>query len=225
MFGSSISPRSDPANILGNLSKFDSNIPLLDDIKMKHTRLQEKREEAERHQSLNTPISVDNTNSRSIVFNIGDYVLRKTKQNNKLHGSWNGPFLVIDQPSTSTLLLKNLITGSELKAAKKDCKIYNADNPQDIEFLKAVAAGDAEKHVIEKILSEYNSDSGSFCTVQWFGGETTEEPLHSVKHSEAYKLFSRNNKKIGKRTTSQRKSTSNNSTPCKRPRRSTRIRK
>ncbi|KAL0214171.1 hypothetical protein P9112_006355 [Eukaryota sp. TZLM1-RC] len=225
MFGSSISPRSDPANILGNLSKFDSNIPLLDDIKMKNTRLQEKMEEAERHQSLNTPISVDNTNSRSIVFNNGDYVLRKTKQNNKLHGSWNGPFLVIDQPSNSTLLLKNLITGIELKAAKKDCKIYNAENPQDIEFLKAVAAGNAEKHVIEKILSECNSDSGSFCTVQWFGGETTEEPLHSVKHSEAYKLFSRNNKKIGKRTTSQRKSTSNNSTPCKRPRRSTRIRK
>ncbi|KAL0210068.1 hypothetical protein P9112_010152 [Eukaryota sp. TZLM1-RC] len=35
MFGSSISPRADPANILGNLSKFDSNIPLLDDIKLK----------------------------------------------------------------------------------------------------------------------------------------------------------------------------------------------
>ncbi|KAL0214438.1 hypothetical protein P9112_006622 [Eukaryota sp. TZLM1-RC] len=185
----------------------------------------EKREEAERHQSLNTSISVDNTNSRSIVFNIGDYVLRKIKQNNKLDGSWNGPFLVIDLPSNSILLLKNLITGCELKAAKKDCKIYNADNPQDIEFLKAVAAGDGEKHVMEKILSEYNSDPGSFCTVQWFGGETTEGPLHSVKHSEAYKLFSRNNKKIGKRTNSQRKSTSNNSTPHKRPRRSTRIRK
>ncbi|KAL0226230.1 hypothetical protein P9112_013554 [Eukaryota sp. TZLM1-RC] len=208
-----------------NLSKFDSIIPLLDDIKLKNIRLQEKREEAERHQSLNTPTSVDNTNSRSIVFNIGDYVLRKTKQNNKLHGSWNGPFLVIDHPSNSTLLLKNLTTGTELMAAKKDCKIYNAENPQDIEFLKTVAAGDAEKHVIEKILSEYNSDSGSFSTVQWFGGETTEEPLHSVKHSEAYKLFSRNNKKIGKRTTSQRKSTSNNSAPCKRPGRSTRIRK
>ncbi|KAL0223473.1 hypothetical protein P9112_002863 [Eukaryota sp. TZLM1-RC] len=178
--------------------------------------------------STYVPISqllINSTKSRKTVFNIGDHVLRKTKQNNKLHGSWNGPFLVIDRPSNSTLLLKNLITGSELKAAKKDCKIYNADNPQDIEFLKAVAAGDAEKHVIEKILSEYNSDSGSFCTVQWFGGETTEEPLHSVKHSEAYKLFSRNNKKIGKRTTSQRKSTSNNSAPCKRPRRSTRIRK
>ncbi|KAL0214912.1 hypothetical protein P9112_007096 [Eukaryota sp. TZLM1-RC] len=46
MFGSSISPRTDPANILGNLSKFETNIPLLDDIKMKNTRLQEKREEA-----------------------------------------------------------------------------------------------------------------------------------------------------------------------------------
>ncbi|KAL0223943.1 hypothetical protein P9112_003333 [Eukaryota sp. TZLM1-RC] len=165
MFGSSISPRSDPA-ILGNLSKFDSNIPLLDDIKLKSIRLQEKREEAERHQSLKTPTSVDNTNSRFIVFNIGDYVLRKTKQNNNLHGSWNGPFLVMDHPSNSTLLLKNITTGPELKAAKKDCKIYNAENPQDIEFLKAVAAGDAEKHVIEKILSEYSSDSGNFCTVQ-----------------------------------------------------------
>ncbi|KAL0224160.1 hypothetical protein P9112_003550 [Eukaryota sp. TZLM1-RC] len=119
----------------------------------------------------------------------------------------------------------NLTTGTELKTAKKDCKIYNAENPQDIEFLKAVAAGDMEKHVIKKILSEYSSDSGSFCTVQWFGGETTEEPLHSVKHSEAYKLFSKNNKEIGKRTTSQRKSTSHNSTSYKRPRSSNRIRK
>ncbi|KAL0222672.1 hypothetical protein P9112_002062 [Eukaryota sp. TZLM1-RC] len=94
-----------------------------------------------------------------------------------------------------------------------------------MEFLKSVAAGDVEQHVIEKILSEYSSDSGSFCTVQWFGGETTEKPLHSVKHSEAYKLFSKNNKKIGKRTTSQRKGTTNESTPSKRPRRSNRIRK
>ncbi|KAL0211216.1 hypothetical protein P9112_009514 [Eukaryota sp. TZLM1-RC] len=190
---------------------------------MKNTPLQEKREEAERHQTLNTSFSVDNTNSCFLAFNIGDYVLRKTKQNNKLHGSWNGPFLVIDLPSKSTLLLKNLTTGTELKAAKKDCKIY--ENPQDIEFLKAVAAGDSEKHVIEKILSEYHSDSGSFCTVQWFGGETTEEPLHSVRHSEAYKLFSKDNKKIGKRTISRRQGTSNESIPSKKPRRSNRIRK
>ncbi|KAL0226589.1 hypothetical protein P9112_013913 [Eukaryota sp. TZLM1-RC] len=216
MFGSSISPRTDPANILGNLSKFETNIPLLDDIKMKNTRLQEKKGRS--RASPNIKYSV-------FIFNIGDYVLRKTKQNNKLHGSWNGPFLVIDLPSKSTLLLKNLTTGTELKAAKKDCKIYNAENPQDIEFLKAVAAGDSEKHVIEKILSEYHSDSGSFCTVQWFGGETTEEPLHLIKHSEAYKLFSKDNKKIGKRTTSRRQGTSNESTPSKKPRRSNRIRK
>ncbi|KAL0214388.1 hypothetical protein P9112_006572 [Eukaryota sp. TZLM1-RC] len=74
MFGSSISPRTDPANILENLSKFDTNIPLLDDIKLKNTRLQEKREEAEHHQAFNTPTSVDNTNSRFTVFYIGDYV-------------------------------------------------------------------------------------------------------------------------------------------------------
>ncbi|KAL0224189.1 hypothetical protein P9112_003579 [Eukaryota sp. TZLM1-RC] len=94
-----------------------------------------------------------------------------------------------------------------------------------MEYLKAVAAGDVEKHVMEKILSEYSSDSRSFCTVQWFGGETTEEPLHSVKHSEAYKLFNKNNKKIGKRKTSQRKGTTNESTPSTRPRRSNRNRK
>ncbi|KAL0205286.1 hypothetical protein P9112_000593 [Eukaryota sp. TZLM1-RC] len=192
---------------------------------MKNTRLQEKREEAERHQTFNTPSSVDNTNSCFIIFNIGDYVLRKTKQNNKLYGSWNGPFLVIDLPFKSTLSLKNLTTGTELKAAMKNCKIYNAENQQDIEFLKAVAAGDAEKHVIETILSEYNSDSGSFCAVLLFCGETTEESLHSVKHSEAYQLFSKDNKKIGKRTTSRRQGTSNESTPFKRPRRSNRIRK
>ncbi|KAL0213658.1 hypothetical protein P9112_005842 [Eukaryota sp. TZLM1-RC] len=107
-------------------------------------------------------------------------MLRETKQNSKLHGSWNRPFLVIDTPSKYTSLLKNLTTGTGLKDAKKDCKIYNAESPQDIKFLKAVAAGDVGKHVKEKILSEYSSDSGSFCTLQWFGGETTEKasPTH-----------------------------------------------
>ncbi|KAL0210062.1 hypothetical protein P9112_010146 [Eukaryota sp. TZLM1-RC] len=73
-----------------------------------------------------------------------DYVLRKTTQYNKQHGSWNGPFLVVDTASKSTLLLKNLTTGTELQAAKKDCEIYNAENPQGIKFLKTIAAGDAE---------------------------------------------------------------------------------
>ncbi|KAL0210051.1 hypothetical protein P9112_010135 [Eukaryota sp. TZLM1-RC] len=59
----------------------------------------------------------------------------------------------MDHPSNSTSLLKNFITGTKLKAAKKDCKIYNAEYPLGIYFLKAVAAGDAEKHFIEKILS------------------------------------------------------------------------
>ncbi|KAL0214340.1 hypothetical protein P9112_006524 [Eukaryota sp. TZLM1-RC] len=162
MFGSSISPRTDPANILGYLSKFETNIPLLDDTKMKNTRLQEKRDEAERHQTLNTPSAVDNTNLCFLAFNIGDYVLRKTKQNNKL----------------TTLLLKNL-TGTELKAAKKDCKIYNAENPQDIEFFKAVAAGDSEKHVIEKILSEYHSDS--VVSVLFSGLAVRQRKSHSIQ--------------------------------------------
>ncbi|KAL0211234.1 hypothetical protein P9112_009532 [Eukaryota sp. TZLM1-RC] len=216
IFGSSISPRSDPANILGNISKFDSNIPLIDDIKLKNIRCARKK-----GRSRASP----NSEYSNFIFNIGDHVLRKTKQHNKLHESWNGPFLVIDHPSNSILLLKNLTTGTQLKAAKKDCKIYNAENPQDIEFLKTVAAGDAEKHVIEKILSEYNSDSGSFCTVQWFGGETTDEPLHSVKHSEAYKLLSKDKRirKVGKRTSNKR-GPSNESSASKRPRRSSRNR-
>ncbi|KAL0215937.1 hypothetical protein P9112_008121 [Eukaryota sp. TZLM1-RC] len=157
---------------------------------------------------------------------MGDYVLRKTKQNNKLHGPWNGPCLIIDHPSNSTLLLKNLTTGSEVMAAKKDCKIYNAKNPQDVEFLKAVAAGDVEKHVIEKILSEYNSDPGSFCTVQWFGGEPNEEPLHSVEHSEACKFLSKDRRirKAGNRTPNRRGPSSESGAP-KRPRISSRNKK
>ncbi|KAL0210211.1 hypothetical protein P9112_010295 [Eukaryota sp. TZLM1-RC] len=39
MFGSSISPRSDPANILGGIFDFESNVPLLQDLKFKNERL------------------------------------------------------------------------------------------------------------------------------------------------------------------------------------------
>ncbi|KAL0207210.1 hypothetical protein P9112_011838 [Eukaryota sp. TZLM1-RC] len=127
---------------------------------------------------------------------VGDFLLRKTKQPNQLHRLRIGPYLVLETPFNSTLLIKDLTIGEQTKVAKRDCKIYNTDDPNDVDLLRAIAATDSGKHVIEEILDEYNTAQGPFCTVRWFGSDTTEEPLNSIIYSEAYQRF---NKKPNKR--------------------------
>ncbi|KAL0219548.1 hypothetical protein P9112_005201 [Eukaryota sp. TZLM1-RC] len=78
----------------------------------------------------------------------------------------------------------------------RNCKIHNADDPNANDLLRTIAATDSAKHVIDEILDEYYTAQGPFCTVRWFGGDTTEEPLHSIRYSEAYQRF---NKKPNKR--------------------------
>ncbi|KAL0226173.1 hypothetical protein P9112_013497 [Eukaryota sp. TZLM1-RC] len=136
MFGLYINPRSDPVNIRRGNCNFDSNVPLLRDLKFKNVRLQKKWKEAEHPQLLNTP--------------------------------------------------KYLTTVEQTKVSEKDCKLYNADDPNIVNLLRAIAATSSGKHVIKKILDEYNTAQRPFCTVKWFGGDTTEEPLHSIRYSEVY---------------------------------------
>ncbi|KAL0216199.1 hypothetical protein P9112_008383 [Eukaryota sp. TZLM1-RC] len=76
--------------------------------------------------------------------------------------------------------MKNLTTGEQTKISKRDCEIYNADNPNDVDLLRAIVATDSGKHVIEEILDEYNTAQGPFCTVRWFGGDTEIPRNHSI---------------------------------------------
>ncbi|KAL0213916.1 hypothetical protein P9112_006100 [Eukaryota sp. TZLM1-RC] len=73
--------------------------------------------------------------------------------------------------------------------------MYNADDTNDVELLRAFAASDSGKHVIEEIFGEYNTAQGTFCTEKWFGGDTTEEPLYSIRYSEVYQRFNKKPKK------------------------------
>ncbi|KAL0215671.1 hypothetical protein P9112_007855 [Eukaryota sp. TZLM1-RC] len=90
----------------------------------------------------------------------------------------------------------NLTTGEQTNVCNRDCKIYNANDANEVDLLRAIAATHSGKHVIEEILDEYNTAQKPFCTVRWCGGDTTEKILHYISYSKACQRF---NKKPNKR--------------------------
>ncbi|KAL0216976.1 hypothetical protein RCL1_007459 [Eukaryota sp. TZLM3-RCL] len=69
------------------------------------------------------------------------------------------------------------------------CRPYHSDLPPNHDFHMAVASGDTEEHVITRIVSSRDTPSGPLFTVEWFGGETTEVPLDSIKNTKAYHVY------------------------------------
>ncbi|KAL0212974.1 hypothetical protein RCL1_006600 [Eukaryota sp. TZLM3-RCL] len=186
MFGSAFSPRSDPSHIIKAIESVESNNSFLKDYNLKLDRIHQKREEARAIQSAKIPHL-----SAKLVpnFRPGDLILRASKSSKKLHGGFSGPFLVVNTPSKSTLTLQNLITGSQSNASVHTCKPYHSDLPSNSDIHKAVASGDSEEHLVTRIISSRDSPSGPLCTVEWFGGDTTEVPLESIKNTAAYSAF------------------------------------
>ncbi|KAL0241825.1 hypothetical protein GEMRC1_007060 [Eukaryota sp. GEM-RC1] len=123
------------------------------------------------------------------LFAIGDLVLRSNKAAKKLHGKQEGPYLVIDIPSKSSLELQNFVTGHRFRSSIHLCTKYLSDKPSSDEFHKAVASFDSEEMVITEILDQRDSPTGPICSVVWFDGDTTEEPLSLVKNTKAYSSF------------------------------------
>ncbi|KAL0231267.1 hypothetical protein GEMRC1_010671 [Eukaryota sp. GEM-RC1] len=107
----------------------------------------------------------------------------------KLHGKQEGPYLVIDIPSKSSLELQNFVTGHRFRSSIHLCTKYLSDKPSSDEFHKAVASCDSEEMVIIEILDQRDSPTGPICSVVWFDGDTTEEPLSLVKNTKAYSSF------------------------------------
>ncbi|KAL0231509.1 hypothetical protein GEMRC1_010913 [Eukaryota sp. GEM-RC1] len=188
MFGSNTNPGSDPSKIISCLTQNKiSEDSFLADYQSKLTRILKKREEAETTQSsIKSSITTVDTPS---LFAIGDLVLRSNKAAKKLHGKQEGPYLVTDIPSKSSLELQNFVTGHRFRSSIHLCTKYLSDKPSSDEFHKAVASCDSEEMVIIEILDQRDSPTGPICSVVWFDGDTTEEPLSLVKNTRAYSSF------------------------------------
>ncbi|KAL0212892.1 hypothetical protein RCL1_006518 [Eukaryota sp. TZLM3-RCL] len=186
MFGSAFSPRSDPSCILKAINSVESKGTFLQEYKLKLDRINKKREEARANQIAKQPTSPTKLPN---PFKIGDLVLRFDKSSKKLHGSFSGPHLVVDVPTQSTITIQNIISGSRSSASIKMCRPYHSDLPPNHDFHMAVASGDTEEHVITRIVSSRDTPSGPLFTVEWFGGETTEVPLDSIKNTKAYHVY------------------------------------
>ncbi|KAL0228435.1 hypothetical protein RCL1_004578 [Eukaryota sp. TZLM3-RCL] len=153
MFGSAFSSRSDPALILKAMEATSSQSSFFQEYQQKLERINKKREEARTLQTSKRPSSTSIPNK----FRPGDLVLRHAKNSRKLHGSYQGPFLVLDVPSNSSVSLQNLITGSTTSAAACQCKLYITDLPVTSDLHKAVASGDCEERLINRIVSVRDS--------------------------------------------------------------------
>ncbi|KAL0224868.1 hypothetical protein RCL1_002780 [Eukaryota sp. TZLM3-RCL] len=178
MFGSAFSP--------SNQFRRNQKVHSSRNINLNSTEFIKKREEARANQIAKQPTPPA---KHPNPFKPGDLVLRFDKSSKKLHGCLTGPHLVIDTPSPSTITFQNLITGSQGTASIKSCKPYHSDLPPNHEFHKAVAAADSEEHVITRVVSSRDTPSGPLFTVEWYGGESTEVPLDSIKNTKAYSLY------------------------------------
>ncbi|KAL0207236.1 hypothetical protein P9112_011864 [Eukaryota sp. TZLM1-RC] len=187
MFGSDVSPRADPLSIFSTIEKATTEVTFILDIQSNYNRLKEKREKAEITQISKSP--EEKPSMSNLLFEVGCLIL-KSFSNSKLHGNYLGPYLVIDKPSKSTLLIKNLITGVESKASISQCKLYHFDKPTDDEFYCIVASGDTEEHLLLEVLSQ----DGNECQVVYAGDVRGTEPVDRIKNTKAYRAFLQTNK-------------------------------
>ncbi|KAL0218348.1 hypothetical protein P9112_004001 [Eukaryota sp. TZLM1-RC] len=171
MFGSNSSPRADPGKIVKSLESSTSESTYINDIQSKFARLKKKQDEAERPQAFKAPPHDSQIEVNS--FSPGQLLKRASSSMAKFYGNYKGPFLVLDTTSTSTADIKNLCTGIAGKVNEK--------------FHSWVAAGDAEEHVIHKVLSQ----DGDHYQVQWPGNHFTTELVSIVQSTSACKKFSK----------------------------------
>ncbi|KAL0217140.1 hypothetical protein RCL1_007623 [Eukaryota sp. TZLM3-RCL] len=92
------------------------------------------------------------------------------------------PHLRRSHSRTSSLVRKVLHRSNRANPITPTC-------PPNHEFHKAVAAADSEEHVITRVVSSRDTPSGPLFTVEWYGGESTEVPLDSIKNTKAYSLY------------------------------------
>ncbi|KAL0239781.1 hypothetical protein GEMRC1_009889 [Eukaryota sp. GEM-RC1] len=207
MFGSSFGPKADPSLIIKALEASNLSIPFIEDLQRKNERIKEKQESASSNQLSKRPPKSNKSNP----FEIGDLILRSSKTATKLHGKHSGPFLVIVIPSTSSLKIKNLVSGVDSQASVHQCELYNSNLPSNHGIHQQVASGDKEEHVIIQVLEQVHSHEGLMCSVL-YGSDITTVASSSIKNTKAYVEFMKNNNNP---PSSPRKRTSSKAKPSK----------
>ncbi|KAL0227234.1 hypothetical protein P9112_014558 [Eukaryota sp. TZLM1-RC] len=212
IFGSDVSPRSDPGKILEIIESSTSESSFIQEIQSKFRRLKEKQEKAAHHQASKASKLTGSTTPNP--FEVGQLVLRASGSSAKLHGDYLGPFLITEIVSNSSVNIKNLCTGTIVQASVKHLAPWHSSLPTNDEFDSWVTAGDVEEHIIEKVLSQ----DGDFCQVQWPGKEITTEHMSTVQNTAAYKDFIKtsNARRRTKSAPPKKRTNSNGSPPVTR---------
>ncbi|KAL0205957.1 hypothetical protein P9112_001264 [Eukaryota sp. TZLM1-RC] len=187
MFGSDVSPSADPLSIFSTMKKATTEVPFILDIQSKFNRLKEKRENAEITHTSKLP--EENPSTSNLLFEVGCLIL-KSSSNFKLHENYLGPYLVIDKPSKSTLLIKNLITGVESKASISQCKLYHSASPLMMSFIVSWPQVILRNIFYWKFSARMVTSVKSYKLKDLRGNE----PVDRIKNTKPYQAFLQTNK-------------------------------
>ncbi|KAL0206228.1 hypothetical protein P9112_001535 [Eukaryota sp. TZLM1-RC] len=113
--------------------------------------------------------------------NDGAFVLREKPD--KLHGHYEGPYLVLEVLSPSSLLVINPVSGSFLRSALQLVKPCLFSLPSEI--LDAYVAADFDELISDAIVDV----SDDTATVVWSDGTTTAQPVSSIRNTAAYSRY------------------------------------
>ncbi|KAL0210011.1 hypothetical protein P9112_010095 [Eukaryota sp. TZLM1-RC] len=101
----------------------------------------------------------------------------------KLHGHFVGPYVVLRILSSSSLLVRNPVSGSTLKTAIHLVKPCLSSLPPEI--LNTCVAADPGELILDAIV-DISADSA---TVLWSDGTTTAQPVDSIRNTAAYSRY------------------------------------
>ncbi|KAL0227890.1 hypothetical protein RCL1_004033 [Eukaryota sp. TZLM3-RCL] len=109
------------------------------------------------------------------------FVLREKPS--KLHGHYVGPYIVQRKLTDSSLLVLNPDTRSTIKTSIQLIKPCHSTLPDPI--LNQYAAADAGELFIDALLDI----AEDIATVLWSDGTTTQQPVDTVKNTNAYQRY------------------------------------
>ncbi|KAL0239574.1 hypothetical protein GEMRC1_009682 [Eukaryota sp. GEM-RC1] len=128
--------------------------------------------------------NVPNSKPVKNPFVVGDLVLRKNDQPQRLHGSWLGPFQVLESsPDSTKVKILNFVTGNELTTSSLLLRLFMAHSSNK-EYLTAIAAMDQQESILVKVHDiDHRSNRAH---VEWIDGSTSMEPLDEIRKTTAW---------------------------------------
>ncbi|KAL0239743.1 hypothetical protein GEMRC1_009851 [Eukaryota sp. GEM-RC1] len=187
MFGSPIDPRKPASDLLDQLTakplRETGNV-FVDALSARTTYLKGKWEEAARNQQSHLDKLRPNSKPVKNPFVIGDLVLRKNDQPQRLHGSWLGPVQVLESsPDSTKVKILNFVTGNELTTSSLLLRLFMAHSSNK-EYLTAIAAMDQQESILVKVPDiDHRSNR---VHVEWIDGSTSMEPLDEIRKTTAW---------------------------------------